>query len=277
MSSILTLGRKEPDYSIDINDLFEMNMIEAEKELIRREYAEGKLKTHPSIKFSIEYMQGKAKKDNYFYLRQIGKLPGKIRNELNFNYMKHLAIVKDYEEKRSKIGNAFICRSRYPELYKKYRISKICVDRYHRFFKGRWTVPSNQGNLVNQYRCLSCGVRLPKGVYAFMCQKCENNESEKFKDRGTWKTNILHDTIAIVEADLKEAKITFPEAYNEARHIFLNKITPIRCARRREFFRKWNRTNWADPVKKEILKERHRKFMASYKGRKYVKKLRGAK
>ena len=235
----VTMERTEPDYSIDLNDLFEIDMIEAEKEVMRRDYAEGKIKTHPSILFSVEYMTGRQKKDTLYYLQCIGKLKGECRNHMNVNYIKHLNVVLDYENRRSKIKNAFECKKRYPELWKKYRISKICVDRYHRFFKTIWTRPSRKGKLIEQYRCISCGIIMPKGNHAFMCIKCENNESSKFKNRGEWKTNILRKEIDAVSPNIIKFNMSFFEAYQEIRSGFIKKITPLRRKRKQERYRKY--------------------------------------
>jgi len=225
---IMQLGRTKPDYTIDINDLAEINSLEAEKEMVRRDYAEGRIKTHPSIAFSLLYNQREARKDNIFYLKNIGALKGlDIRNEMNGTYIRHLSVIENYEKMRKEIGNAPECRKRHPDLWKEYRISKICVDRYRRFLKGRWTVPSRKGKML---RCLSCGKVLFKGEKLFMCIKCENNQSERFNNRGKWKTDIMREEI-----------LKFPEtmSFEERRfHIkksFRRRITTIRIARKKEY------------------------------------------
>jgi hypothetical protein len=270
----ITLGRTEPDYSIDLTDLFEIDMIEAEKELMRRDHAEGRIKSHPSIIFSVEYMRGRQKEDTLYYLQCIGKLKGEIRNHMNANYIKHLKLVSDYESRRSKIKNAFICRNRYPELYKKYRISKICIDRYHRFFKTIWTRPSMKGKLVNQYRCLSCGIRMPKNVNIFMCNKCKNNESEKFHDRGKWKTDILDEEIGKVPSDPYSFKTTFKDDYHHIKREFLRIIKPIREKRRKDFEREYQKKRWKDPDYRKSHRERHARWVQTKKGRESIKKWR---
>lgn len=137
-------GEDHPDYSKDLADLAETDLLEFEKEEIRRKYHQGKLNVTPSIYFLITGME--TDPDNIYYKKELA------RPALNPTYLRHLKVVEDYlalarrfrqkgycRVSRTGIVGAArhpckagrpktrLCAQAFPELHRQYRISLACL------------------------------------------------------------------------------------------------------------------------------------------------------
>lgn len=157
-------GVSHPDYRWkDLADLAEKDFVEFEKEMIRRDFHTGKINTYPAVRFG--QMRLGEYEDELRYYKNVLVYAKHLENP---TFLKHYNIVKRFEEEREKhrkinvqINGGFFTskrkRSKWgatkrlikenPELYKQYRISKVCFDRYIRFFNGKWN-PRFKRNIV---------------------------------------------------------------------------------------------------------------------------------
>jgi hypothetical protein len=143
-------GKNHPDYRwCNLDELSEINLMKFDREMLNRDYHQGKINSNPSILFSNEWPKDERK----HYLKEL------IYSEQNPNFLRHLKIVNDFKElrdkkrickgffngkwvvfkrRRSKCKATKIIKKENPEIYKQYRISLVCVNQYNRFFGGIW-------------------------------------------------------------------------------------------------------------------------------------------
>lgn len=93
-----------------------------------------------------------------------------------------------------------------------------------------------------------------------MCEKCQSNESEKFKDRGKWKTDILEEIIDRVKPLFENGGLSYAEAYNEIKLGFRKRIDKLRKKRRKEYSRKYFKKRYNNPQIREVIKQRRKRW-----------------